>query len=40
MLRDQILELRAILADKEADEEPAWERERRLARLGVRERSE
>jgi len=30
MLRDQILELRAILADKEADEEPAWERERRF----------
>ncbi|MCJ7736265.1 MAG: excinuclease ABC subunit UvrB [Anaerolineae bacterium] len=35
MLRDQILELRAVLADKEAEDEPAWERERRQARLGM-----
>jgi len=35
MLRDQVLELRAVLADKEAEDEPAWERERRRARLGV-----
>ena len=35
MLRDQILELRAVLADKEAEGEPAWERERRQARLGM-----
>ncbi len=36
LLRDQIFELRAVLAE-EAGEEPAWERERRLARLGVEE---
>jgi len=35
LLRDQIFELRAVLADKEEEELPAWERERRLARLGV-----
>jgi excinuclease ABC subunit B len=35
LLRDQILELRAVLADKEEAELPAWERERRRARLGV-----
>ena len=36
MLRDRIYELRDILAEKEAEEEPAWVRERRLARLGVK----
>ena len=35
LLRDQIFELRAVLADKEEAELPAWERERRRARLGV-----
>jgi len=35
LLRDQVFELRAVLADKEADDVPAWERERRMARLGV-----
>jgi excinuclease ABC subunit B len=35
LLRDQIYELRAALADKEEAELPAWERERRQARLGV-----
>ncbi len=35
LLRDQIYELRAVLAEKEAGEVPAWERERRLAWLGV-----
>jgi len=35
ILRDQIFELRAILAEKE--DLPAWERERRLARLEVEE---
>jgi excinuclease ABC subunit B len=35
MLRDQIYELREILAEKEAAQAPAWERERRRARLGV-----
>lgn len=38
LLRDQIFELRAVLAEKEGAEMPAWERERRLARLGVEER--
>jgi len=37
LLRDQILELRAVLTEKEEAEVPAWERERRLARLGVEE---
>jgi excinuclease ABC subunit B len=37
LLRDQIFDLRTILADKEADDVPAWERERRMARLGVSE---
>jgi len=37
LLRDQILELRAVLTEKEEAEVPAWERERRLARLGVDE---
>ena len=36
LLRDQILELRAALADKEEAQMPAWERERRRARLGVK----
>ena len=36
LLRDQIFELRAALADKEEAEMPAWERERRRARLGVK----
>jgi excinuclease ABC subunit B len=35
LLRDQIFELRAVMTDKEDMELPAWERERRLARLGV-----
>ena len=35
LLRDQIFELRAVLVDKEEAEMPAWERERRRARLGV-----
>jgi excinuclease ABC subunit B len=34
LLRDQIFELRAALVDKE-EEVPAWERERRRARLGL-----
>ncbi len=37
LLRDQIFELRMALADKEDAELPAWERERRRARLGVEE---
>jgi len=40
MLRDQILDLRGVLADREAENEPVWERARRLARLGVAEPSE
>ena len=39
LLRDQVFELRAMMADKEADDVPAWERERRMARLGVEEES-
>jgi excinuclease ABC subunit B len=35
LLRDQTFELRAVLVDKEEAEMPAWERERRRARLGV-----
>jgi len=35
LLRDQVFELRAVMADKEADDVPAWERERRMARLEV-----
>ena len=35
LLRDQIFELRAVLSEKEDGELPAWERERRRARLGV-----
>jgi excinuclease ABC subunit B len=35
LLRDQVFELRAVLTDKEAEDVPAWERERRMARLGV-----
>ncbi len=35
LLRDQIFELRAVMTDKEEMELPAWERERRLARMGV-----
>ena len=35
LLRDQILELRAALVEQEAADAPAWERERRRARLGV-----
>jgi excinuclease ABC subunit B len=37
LLRDQIFELRTALADKEEAESPAWERERRRARLGLDE---
>ena len=37
LLRDQVFELREILAEKEAAEMPAWERERRRARLGAAE---
>jgi excinuclease ABC subunit B len=35
LLRDRILELREVLNEKEAAGVPAWERERRRARLGV-----
>jgi excinuclease ABC subunit B len=35
LLRDQVYELRAVLVEKEQDELPAWERERRMARLEV-----
>jgi excinuclease ABC subunit B len=35
LLRDQILELRAILTEKKEADQPAWEQERRRARLGV-----
>jgi len=35
LLRDQIFDLRAALAEKETAEVPAWERERLRARLGV-----
>jgi excinuclease ABC subunit B len=35
LLRDQIFELRAVLEEKEAADVPAWERERRRARLGL-----
>ena len=35
LLRDQIFELRAVLTEQEDAELPAWERERRRARLGV-----
>ena len=35
LLRDQIFELRAALVEKEEAELPAWERERRRARLEV-----
>ncbi|HEY72359.1 MAG: excinuclease ABC subunit B [Anaerolineaceae bacterium 4572_32.2] len=37
LLRDQIFELRTALVDKEEADAPAWERERRRARLGVGE---
>jgi excinuclease ABC subunit B len=37
LLRDQIFELRAVMAEKEEAELPAWERERRRARLGLEE---
>ena len=37
VLRDEILELRAALADREEADAPAWERERRRARLGIGE---
>jgi len=37
LLRDQVFELRTVLSEKEADEMPAWERERLRARLGVEE---
>jgi excinuclease ABC subunit B len=33
LLRDQVFELRAVMAEKEDAEIPAWERERRRARL-------
>jgi excinuclease ABC subunit B len=35
LLRDRVFELREVLNEKEAAEIPAWERERRRARLGV-----
>jgi excinuclease ABC subunit B len=35
LLRDQVFELRAVLTDREAEDVPAWERERQMARLGV-----
>ena len=35
LLRDEIYELRAVLTETEAADVPAWERERRLARLGI-----
>ena len=35
LLRDQVYELRAVLVEKELAELPAWERERRMARLEV-----
>jgi excinuclease ABC subunit B len=35
LLRDRVFELREVLKDKEAAEVPAWERERRRARLGI-----
>ena len=37
LLRDQIFELRAALAEKESAGAPAWEQERRRARLGIEE---
>jgi len=37
VLRDRIFELREVMSQKEALEVPAWERERRRARLGVEE---
>jgi len=37
LLRDQIFELRTVLSEQEEAELPAWERERRRARLGVDE---
>lgn len=37
LLRDQIFELRAALSEKDEAEMPAWERERRRARLGIEE---
>jgi excinuclease ABC subunit B len=37
ILRDQIYELRDVMAQKEAADKPAWERERMRARLGVEE---
>jgi len=37
LLRDQIFELRAALAEKESADAPAWEQERRRARLGIEE---
>ncbi len=35
LLRDRVFELREVLKDKEAADVPAWERERRRARLGL-----
>jgi excinuclease ABC subunit B len=35
LLRDQIFELRTVMTEKEDAEVPAWERERRRARLGL-----
>ncbi len=37
ILRDQIYELRDVIAEKEAADKPAWERERMRARLGLEE---
>ncbi len=39
MLRDQIYDLREVLSEMEAEEMPAWERERMRARLGVEDAS-
>ncbi|NLE99464.1 MAG: excinuclease ABC subunit UvrB [Anaerolineales bacterium] len=35
VLRDQILELRAVMAERQEADKPAWERDRRRARLAV-----
>ena len=37
LLRDEIYELRAALTEMETAGMPAWERERRQARLGIEE---
>jgi excinuclease ABC subunit B len=35
VLRDQVYELRAVLSEKEQADLPAWERERRMARMEI-----